>query len=155
MQMKFPLLAALLGLLLATCPAYAQLDTQVELATAWKATLAKHIAGNKLLPIEGRGQAGSAKVSFVINRSGRLISRTLDAGTGSRQVDAALLAIFDRAQPFPEPPSGLTEEAFAFNVPLVFAGLLMLAVEGIAMYALMAWIEKRMTGWAHRSSMSH
>ncbi|MFN3506965.1 MAG: ABC transporter permease [Allorhizobium sp.] len=42
-----------------------------------------------------------------------------------------------------------------FNVPLVFAGLLMLAVEGIAMYALMAWIEKRMTGWAHRSTMAN
>ena len=39
-----------------------------------------------------------------------------------------------------------------FNVPLVFAGLLALAVEGIAMYALMAWLEKRMTGWAHRST---
>jgi NitT/TauT family transport system permease protein len=42
-----------------------------------------------------------------------------------------------------------------FNVPLVFAGLLMLAIEGIAMYAMMAWVEKRMTGWAHRSTMSH
>ena len=41
-----------------------------------------------------------------------------------------------------------------FNVPLVFAGLLMLAVEGIAMYAFMAWIERRMTGWAHRSTMA-
>jgi len=40
-----------------------------------------------------------------------------------------------------------------FNVPLVFAGLLMLAVEGIVMYAIMAWLEKRMTGWAHRSTM--
>jgi NitT/TauT family transport system permease protein len=37
-----------------------------------------------------------------------------------------------------------------FNVPLVWAGLIMLAVEGIAMYAVMAWIEGRMTGWAHR-----
>jgi len=42
-----------------------------------------------------------------------------------------------------------------FNVPLVFAGLIMLAIEGIAMYGLMAWIEKRMTGWAHRSTMSN
>jgi NitT/TauT family transport system permease protein len=40
-----------------------------------------------------------------------------------------------------------------FNVPLVFAGLLMLAIEGIAMYAVMAWLERRMTGWAHRSTM--
>ena len=42
-----------------------------------------------------------------------------------------------------------------FNVPLVFAGLLMLAIEGIAMYALMALLERRMTGWAHRSTMSN
>lgn len=42
-----------------------------------------------------------------------------------------------------------------FNVPLVFAGLLALAVEGIAMYALMAWLEKRMTGWAHRSTTAN
>lgn len=42
-----------------------------------------------------------------------------------------------------------------FNVPLVFAGLLALAVEGIAMYALMAWLERRMTGWAHRSTMAN
>lgn len=42
-----------------------------------------------------------------------------------------------------------------FNMPLVFAGLLALAVEGIAMYALMAWLEKRMTGWAHCSTMAN
>jgi len=37
-----------------------------------------------------------------------------------------------------------------FNVPLVWAGLIMLAIEGIIMYAVMAWLEMRMTGWAHR-----
>jgi protein TonB len=128
MQMKFPLLAALLGLLLGY-PAYAQLESQVERATVWKATLTKHIVGNKLLPIdgrgqtiEGRGQAGRAKITFVIDRSGRLISRTLEASTGSRQLDVALLAIFDRAQPFPEPPSELKEDTFSFIVPLVFSG---------------------------------
>src|SRR5262244_883493 len=36
-----------------------------------------------------------------------------------------------------------------FQVPLIFAGLIALAVEGIAMYALMALLEARMTGWAH------
>ena len=41
-----------------------------------------------------------------------------------------------------------------FNVPLVWAGLIMLAIEGIIMYAMMAWLETRMTGWAHRSQMA-
>ena len=38
-----------------------------------------------------------------------------------------------------------------FQVPLIFAGLVALAIEGIVMYALMAMLEKRMTGWAQRS----
>jgi NitT/TauT family transport system permease protein len=41
-----------------------------------------------------------------------------------------------------------------FQVPLIFAGLLALAVEGIVMYALMAWLEARMTGWAQRSGFA-
>ena len=41
-----------------------------------------------------------------------------------------------------------------FKVPLIFAGLVVLAVEGIVMYAIMAWLEKRMTGWAHRSGFA-
>ena len=41
-----------------------------------------------------------------------------------------------------------------FQVPLIFAGLLALAVEGIVMYALMAMLEVRMTGWAQRSGFA-
>ena len=41
-----------------------------------------------------------------------------------------------------------------FKTPLIYAGLVALAVLGIAMYALMAWIEKRTTGWAHRSGFA-
>lgn len=41
-----------------------------------------------------------------------------------------------------------------FQVPLIFAGLVALAVEGIAMYALMALLEQRMTGWAQRSGFA-
>ena len=41
-----------------------------------------------------------------------------------------------------------------FQVPLIFAGLVVLAIEGIAMYAVMAWLEKRMTGWAQRSGFA-
>ncbi|WP_244547737.1 energy transducer TonB [Bradyrhizobium sp. OK095] len=114
-------MAALLGLL-AVFPAHAQTDLQTERATAWKARLTEHIVGNRLLPTEVRGQTGHAKMTFVIDRSGKLTSRTLIESTGSRQLDVALLAIFDRAQPFPEPPSELTEDTFSFVVPIVSDG---------------------------------
>ncbi|MBI3434677.1 MAG: ABC transporter permease [Proteobacteria bacterium] len=41
-----------------------------------------------------------------------------------------------------------------FQVPLIFAGLIALAVEGIVMYWAMAMLEARMTGWAQRSGFA-
>ncbi len=41
-----------------------------------------------------------------------------------------------------------------FNVPLIFAGLIALAVLGIVMYWVMAVLEQRMTGWAQRSGFA-
>ena len=38
----------------------------------------------------------------------------------------------------------------SFDVPLVFAGLLILAVLGVALYVIFSFIEVRVTGWAHR-----
>jgi NitT/TauT family transport system permease protein len=37
-----------------------------------------------------------------------------------------------------------------FDVPLVFAGLLILAFLGVSLYAIFSLIEGRITGWAHR-----
>ena len=38
----------------------------------------------------------------------------------------------------------------SFDVPLVFAGLLILAVLGVALYVIFSFIESRVTGWATR-----
>jgi NitT/TauT family transport system permease protein len=38
----------------------------------------------------------------------------------------------------------------SFNVPLVFSGLMVLAVMGISLYAIFSVIERRMVGWALR-----
>ncbi|GHA16006.1 ABC transporter permease [Devosia pacifica] len=77
---------------------------------------------------------GSLKVAITLAFVGSVISETVASNNGLGNMMASAQS--------------------QFNVPLVFAGLIMLAVEGIAMYALMAWLERRMTGWAHRSSMA-
>lgn len=41
-----------------------------------------------------------------------------------------------------------------FEVPLVFAGLIITAVMGVLMYVVAEWFERRMTGWATRG-MNH
>ena len=45
----------------------------------------------------------------------------------------------------------ITRASAAFEVPLVWAALVVLAVMGVAMYAATVWVERRMTGWAQRS----
>jgi protein TonB len=119
MQMKFPLLAAILGLL-AVLPAHAQTEPQSESIEAWKARLSAHIASYRHFPAEALGQTGEAKVTFVIDRSGKLISQALAASTGSRPLDVAALQIVGHAQPFPEPPSELKDESLTLTVPIVF-----------------------------------
>jgi NitT/TauT family transport system permease protein len=77
---------------------------------------------------------GSLKVAITLAFVGTVVSETIaaNAGLGFLMVQAGS----------------------NFQMPLVFAGLLLLAVEGIAMYAVFAYIEQHFTQWAFRSSMS-
>jgi NitT/TauT family transport system permease protein len=73
---------------------------------------------------------GSLKIAITLAFVGSVVSETVgsNAGLGKLMLDAQA----------------------AFKVELVFASLVALAVLGIVLYALTAWVEKRMTGWAHR-----
>src|SRR3954469_19685956 len=44
----------------------------------------------------------------------------------------------------------MVQASSSFRIPLVFAGLIVIAVMGIAIYAVFAAVERRMTGWATR-----
>ena len=73
---------------------------------------------------------GSLKVAITLAFVGSVVSETVAANAGLGHMMFAAQS--------------------QFNMPLIFAGLVALALEGIGMYALMAWVEKRTTGWAHR-----
>jgi NitT/TauT family transport system permease protein len=48
----------------------------------------------------------------------------------------------------------LTRASAAFEVPLVWAALVVLAVMGVVMYTMTVMVERSMTGWAQRSQMA-
>jgi NitT/TauT family transport system permease protein len=77
---------------------------------------------------------GSLKIAITLAFVGSVISETIasNMGIGNLMLQA-------QAQ---------------FQVPLIFAGLIALAVLGIVMYWAMAVLETRMTGWAHRSGFA-
>jgi NitT/TauT family transport system permease protein len=77
---------------------------------------------------------GSLKVAITLAFVGTVVSETVGANAGlGYQIALA---------------------GSNFQMPLVFAALLLLAVEGIAMYAVFAYVETYFTRWAFRSSMS-
>jgi NitT/TauT family transport system permease protein len=72
---------------------------------------------------------GSLKVAITLAFVGAVVSETVGANKGIGK---------------------LMLDAQAFQVQIVFAGLLVLAFLGIVLYAATAIIEKRFTGWAFR-----
>ncbi len=77
---------------------------------------------------------GSLKVAITLAFVGAVVSETVGANAGVGHM--------------------MLEAGSRFEIALVFAGLLALAVEGIAMYAVFAALESRMTGWAFRSGVA-
>ena len=77
---------------------------------------------------------GSLKVAITLAFVGAVVSETVGAnkGLGKLMLDAQA----------------------SFQVPIVFAGLLVLAVLGIVLYAMTAMVESRFTGWAFRGGVS-
>ena len=49
----------------------------------------------------------------------------------------------------------ITRASADFNVPLIFAALIVLAVLGVFLVAIVDLVESRMTGWAKRSQMGN
>ncbi|WP_040725468.1 ABC transporter permease [Thiomicrorhabdus sp. Kp2] len=74
---------------------------------------------------------GALKISITLAFVGSVVAETVAANAGVGHLMLSAQANFD--------------------VPLVFAGLVVLALEGLAMYTIFAIMEKRMTKWAFRN----
>jgi protein TonB len=95
---------------------------RTALLVSWKRQLALHLQRNKRYPPEAhaRREHGTAKVSFVVDRQGHVVSSTIVKGSGSDALDRETLALLQRAQPLPIPPSDVGGAQFAFSVPILF-----------------------------------
>lgn len=63
---------------------------------------------------------GTAVVSFVVERSGRVVSRNLSRSSGNAAVDAEAMATIARAQPMPAFPAAMSEQRQAFTQAIRF-----------------------------------
>lgn len=125
MQAKIPLVASLFGLLLVSAlPSYGQTDdpkAQTNTVETWKKKIVVQLMSKRVFPPAATGQSGTAKIKFVVDRQGKLISRALAESSGSDLLDAAALTMVERAAPFPEAPAEVRDDRLTFMVPVTFA----------------------------------
>jgi protein TonB len=66
-------------------------------------------------------QQGTVRVSFTIDRNGRVLSHRIVASSGHTALDREVSAMLRRASPFPRIPSGFGQSRLSVTVPIRFA----------------------------------
>lgn len=67
-----------------------------------------------------RNQAGSVRISVVVNRAGNIISTSLLEGSQFEQLNDAAMEAINQSAPFPPIPDAVSGNSFEFTVPTTF-----------------------------------
>ena len=86
---------------------------------SWRGALQAHLARFKRSP--PGGGSGTARVSFSVTAGGGVVGVRLAASSGDPALDEAALAMVQRADPVPAPPSGMGAQV-SLSVPVHFSG---------------------------------
>jgi len=88
----------------------------------WRQQIAAQLRSHqRSAPTEACGKGGEAKVGFKLDRTGKLISSSILAGTGLAVLDKAALEFTKDAQPFPPAPPETGDDQLEFSVIFDFA----------------------------------
>jgi periplasmic protein TonB len=88
--------------------------------TTWQKELAAHFDRYKRYPADRSSQTAEVVVSFVLDRTGHVLSSRVVKGSGDSSFDAAAIAMLQRADPVPAPPPLIADEGLTFTLPVVF-----------------------------------
>jgi protein TonB len=89
-----------------------------ESNASWRSQLVARLERYKRYPSEARGDAGVAQVAFRVDRSGGVHGVRIARSSGSSLLDRETLALVDRAQPMPTPPSDISDSELSVIAPV-------------------------------------
>jgi protein TonB len=103
-------------------PASVASQPSPDVLQRWQTTLLAHLQRHKRYPglARNNNEQGIVYLRFTMNRSGAVIVKAIERGSGHASLDTETLALIDRAQPLPPPPPGIPGERFEFVVPVQF-----------------------------------
>ncbi|WP_084399857.1 TonB family protein [Henriciella aquimarina] len=89
---------------------------------AWQAAVLGHLERHKRYPYmaQRKREEGVVYVRFVMDRSGRIISRSLEQGVSSEALNEEATALLRRAEPLPVPPVEVPGETLELVLPIQF-----------------------------------
>lgn len=91
-------------------------------AASFSGTLRSWLERHKRYPQEARNQSqqGIVLLSFVMDRSGRVLSHRIQRGSGHDLLDSEVRSLIARAQPLPSIPDMMGKSQMAVTVPIQF-----------------------------------
>ncbi|MDX2201944.1 MAG: energy transducer TonB [Hyphomicrobiaceae bacterium] len=89
----------------------------------WGGAMKARIETHKRYPQQARsrGEQGTSKVQFSIDRKGNLLEASILESSGHPTLDEEAVAVLRRASPFPPPPSHMQGESIVLTLPLSFS----------------------------------
>jgi periplasmic protein TonB len=90
---------------------------------SWRSQLAAYLARYKRYPPEAEAHhdTGTVRLSFTMDRNGRVLSRHIQGSSGSAALDHEVLAMIERAQPLPAFPPSMPQARMTLVVPIRFS----------------------------------
>jgi periplasmic protein TonB len=106
----------------AAAPAPGAASNNPDAVPNWKSQLVARLERYKRYPeqAQARGEHGVAQLAFSIDRSGGVHRPRIVHSSGSRLLDAATLALVERAAPLPPPPREIAGAQIAVVVPIKY-----------------------------------
>jgi protein TonB len=101
-------------------PASGAADSARRARSTWQKELAVHLDKYKRYPGDRSSQSAEIVVSFVLDRTGHVLSARVVQGSGDPAFDEAALAMMRRADPVPPPPPLIADEGLSFTMPVIF-----------------------------------
>lgn len=90
-----------------------------KLTADWGRKISAYFELHKRYP-HNKNKATKVMLALVLNRRGNVVSVSVTETSGDPAFDDAAVSMVRRSDPVPPPPAGLTEDQFAFTLPVNF-----------------------------------
>jgi TonB family protein len=101
-------------------PAAGTGESARRMRATWTRQLIAHLDKHKRYPAQRQQKTAEIVVSFVLDRTGHVLSTAVVKGSGDTAFDEAALAMIRRSDPVPQPPPLVADEGLNFTLPVIF-----------------------------------